>query len=533
MRVELSRKGDYAVRAMLVLARPGIEQLTAADIAAHTAIPPSYVAQVMGALVRAGLVANRRGRAGGYRLARRPSEVSLLSVIEATEGDLLLRTCILRGGPCGRDGIHCDVHQSFARAQDAATEALAGASLADVADRQGDGVASRHRPAAERATAQLTALDEAVRGISGVLELNRVLQLITDRVRGLVGAQYAAIGIVDAEGAIERFITSGIDEEGRARIGDLPRGRGLLGLIIREDRTYRIPDITTHPERFGFPPHHPEMHAFLGMPIRARGEVVGRLYLTNKLDAAEFSEEDQSLVEMFALHAGIAIDNARLHDQVQRLAIVDERERISRDLHDSAIQAIYAQTLALDDVPELIGEDPVEAARRVDEAIDALHAVIRDIRNFIFGLRPVLLEGGSLADGLRDLAAELRRSGGVEVEVVVSADDEVVDLPIETVAELLALTREALSNVARHAAASHAWVRLHADTDAIRLELADDGRGFEASQAAERGHHGVANMRSRADELGAEFAVESEPGTGTRIIVTLPRRAHRPSGDPP
>jgi Rrf2 family protein len=531
MRVELNRKGDYAVRAMLVLARPGTEQLTSAEIATRTAIPPSYVAQVMGTLVRADLVANRRGRAGGYRLARPPSEINLLSVIEAAEGDLVLRTCILRGGPCGREGVHCEVHEAFARAQDAASESLAGASLADVADRARDTTVRRARPEASRAAAQLAALDEAVRGIGGVLDVDRVLQLITDRVRGLVGAQYAALGIVDAEGAIERFITSGIDDEQRARIGDLPHGRGLLGLIIREDRSYRIPDISRHPESYGFPPNHPEMHSFLGMPIKARDEVVGRLYLTNKLEAAEFSEDDQALVEMFALHAGIAIDNARLHHQVQRLAIVDERERISRDLHDSAIQAIYAQTLRLDDVPELIGEDPDEASRRVDEAIDALHAVIRDIRNFIFGLRPVLLEGGSLADGLRDLATELRRGTGVEVEVRVP-DDGLIDLPIETVAELLALTREALSNIARHAAASHAWVRLDVDDDNVRLELADDGRGFELARAAERGHHGLANMRSRAEAIGARFEVESTSAGGTRIIVNLLWR-RRTSGDKP
>ena len=392
--------------------------------------------------------------------------------------------------------------------------------------------AARARAIAQRATAQLTALDQAVRGIGGVLDVDRVLQLITDQVRGLVGAQYAAIGIVDADGAIERFITSGISDEQRARIGDLPRGRGLLGLIIREDRAYRIPDITRHPDRFGFPPHHPEMHAFLGMPIRAQGR--GRrppVPDRTRLDAAEFGEDDQALVEMFAIHAGIAIENARLHDQVQRLAIVDERERISRDLHDSAIQAIYAQTLALEDVPELIAEDPDEAGRRVDEAIDALHAVIRDIRNFIFGLRPVLLEGGSLADGLEHLATELRRSGGVEVSISVAGEDQPADLPIETVAELLSLAREALSNVARHAAASHAWVRYQADPRQVRLELADDGRGFDAASAGERGHHGLANMRSRAESLGARFEVESGPGSGTRIIVTMPRRAGRAPGE--
>ena len=115
----------------------------------------------------------------------------------------------------------------------------------------------RSRPGGVAPTSQLNALDEAVRGISGVLDLDRVLQLITDHVRDLAAAQYAAIGIVDADGAIERFITSGISDEERARIGDLPRGRGLLGLIIRENQSYRIPDIGDHPRAYGFPPNHP------------------------------------------------------------------------------------------------------------------------------------------------------------------------------------------------------------------------------------------------------------------------------------
>ncbi len=344
-------------------------------------------------------------------------------------------------------------------------------------------MAARARSRAERATLQLSALDQAVRGISGELDVDRVLQLITDRVRDLVQAQYAAIGIVDRDGGIERFITSGISDEARAQIGDLPHGRGLLGLIIRENRSYRIPQIAEHPERYGFPPHHPEMHSFLGMPITASGAPVGRLYLTNKVGASEFSVDDQELVEMFALHAGIAIENARLHDQVRRLAIVDERDRISRDLHDSVIQAIYAQTLALDDVPDLINDDAVEAARRVDEAIDALHAVIRDIRNFIFGLRPVLVETGSLTDGLKHLATELRRNGGVEVAMADSAG-ALDDLPIEVVAELLAVTREALSNIARHASATHATLELSSSPGELRLTLVDDGRGFDATRAA-------------------------------------------------
>jgi signal transduction histidine kinase len=384
-------------------------------------------------------------------------------------------------------------------------------------------IAARAQARADRAGRQLTALDQAVRGIGGVLDVDRVLQVIVDRVRELVDAQYAAIGIVDRDGAIERFITSGISDADRARIGDLPHGRGLLGLIIRENRTYRIPNISTHPESFGFPPHHPEMHSFLGMPITARGQVVGRLYLTNKLGAGEFSTDDQALVEMFALHAGIAIDNARLNEQVRRLAVVDERDRISRDLHDSVIQSIYAQTLALEDVPELLADEPAEARRRVDDAIDALHAVIRDIRNFIFGLRPVLLEAGTLATGLEQLATELHRNGAVAIGVVVRDPEDIVGaLPIEMVAELLAIAREALSNIARHAAATHAAVELELGRGRLHLAITDDGRGFDANRAVASGHHGLANMRARSTALGASFTVASDPAGGSRIIVALP-----------
>ena len=138
---------------------------------------------------------------------------------------------------------------------------------------------------ARRAEAHLAALDVAVQGISGVLELDIVLQLIVDRVRELAEAEYAALGIVDGEGVIERFITSGLDAAERERIGSLPRGRGLLGLIISEGQTLRIADIAQDPRRYGFPPNHPEMHSFLGVPVRVKGRAVGDLYLTNKRGA--------------------------------------------------------------------------------------------------------------------------------------------------------------------------------------------------------------------------------------------------------
>ncbi|MGH2356595.1 MAG: GAF domain-containing sensor histidine kinase, partial [Candidatus Limnocylindria bacterium] len=374
--------------------------------------------------------------------------------------------------------------------------------------------------ASSRLPAVLAALDEAVRGISGVLELDRVLQLIVDRVRELLHARYAALGIMDDQGRITDFLTSGITADERRAIGDLPRGHGLLGLIIRENRSYRIADIASHPERHGFPPNHPPMRSFLGVPIPARGAVAGRLYLTDKTGAAEFSEQDQALAEMFALHAGIAIENASLHEQVQRLAVFDERDRISRELHDSVIQSIYAVTLLLDDVPEMARDGSAEAAARVDEAIEALQVVIRDIRNFIFGLRPILLDTGLLADGLRTLADQLRRGSSVHIQV---RGDEPAGIPIEVITELLAIAREALANVARHSTAAHAWVDVRDAGATLRLEVGDDGIGLHDAAAGLGGHHGLANMRARAETLGGSFETRSEPGSGTRIIVQVPR----------
>lgn len=366
----------------------------------------------------------------------------------------------------------------------------------------------------------LDALDAAVRGISSVLDVEQVLQLIVDRVRELVTAQYAALGIVGESDQITQFITSGITAEERRAIGDLPHGRGLLGLIIRENRSYRIPTIAAHPESYGFPPNHPPMASFLGVPVTVKGAVVGRLYLTNKQDATEFSAEDQALIETFALHAGIAIENAHLHEQVQRLAVVDERDRISRDLHDSVIQMIYAVTLSLEDVRELVSEAPAEARQRVDDAIDALHGVIRDIRHFIFGLRPLLLDSGSLLDGLRALADELRRNTTTEVEVV---GEEPSDLGLDVVAELLAIAREALANVARHSGAAHASIRLEESGESVRLQIADDGRGLTQELDIVGAHHGLANLRARAEALGGTFDIESGAAAGTRIIVEIPR----------
>ena len=370
----------------------------------------------------------------------------------------------------------------------------------------------------------LAAVDEAARAISSVLGIEDVLQLIVDRVRDLVEASYAALGIVGPDGRIERFITAGIDPHDRLAIGPLPTGRGLLGLIIREGQSYRIPSIADHPDSFGFPPNHPPMTSFLGVPVLSHGSSVGNLYLTDKRDAREFSVSDLRLVELFARHAGIAIDNARLHAQAGRMAVAEERDRIGRDLHDGIIQSLYAVGLSLEDVPELMDESPDEAADRVDGAIEAINLVIRDIRNFIYGLRPEAVDGDQVVAGLAALAEEVRHGGLIDVAVDLdpAADP---DLDPESGAELLNLVKEGLSNAVRHSRALRIALSLAADEVTSTLVIADDGVGFDPTVPVGAGHHGLANMRARAAAIGGRLDIRSTPGGGTRVIVELPRTA--------
>jgi signal transduction histidine kinase len=367
----------------------------------------------------------------------------------------------------------------------------------------------------------LDALDEATRAIAGELDLDRVLQLTVDRVRALVDARYAALGIVDAGGRIERFITSGMTARRRERIGALPRGHGLLGTIIRDGVSLRLPDLGAHPDSYGFPANHPPMRSFLGVPVRVAGHPIGNFYLTEKRGADEFSDDDVALVELFALHAGIAIQNARLHRQVQELVLIDERLRISRDLHDGIVQGLYAIALSLEDVPELIAEDGAEAGERVDRAIDRLNVSIRDIRSFILGLGAG--EGSTLAEGLLEAAAEVPRDRGLALDLDRAAATQLgLRLSAETSHEIVQVVREALSNAARHSRAATVHVEVALDETGATIRVDDDGQGFDSSRRAGPGPLGLANLRDRAASIGADLTIESAPRAGTHIVLRLP-----------
>jgi GAF domain-containing protein/two-component sensor histidine kinase len=547
--------------------------------------------------------------------------------------------------------------------------------------------------AARRRTEQLAALNEASLSLTSELSLGAVLQKVVDLSRQVVQARYGALGVLDEQGRIQEFVTSGISARERRRIGHPPEGKGLLGLIMREGKALRVADISAHPKSAGFPPHHPVMHSLLGLPIVYKGRTIGDLYLADKEGGGEFTQEDQDAVTLFAaqaavaiekarlyeeerrrtqewrslfelgeqvaasldlnallrtvveraqellrtesailtllspnrdeltvaasvglrtegmrnlrvpvrpttarfpaedegpviiedyltdprrttppipeileehlvsfiaarfaakgkllgvLHvanrtptrfsehdgrllqafanlAAIAVENARLYEQVQSLAVLEERQRIGMDLHDGVIQSIYAVGLNLEECSEEVFNRPREVQARLEKAINDLNQVIKDIRSYIFDLRPHALELANLTDALSTLVRELRVNSLIEANLVVDgARDLGSRLTEEQATNLFHIAQEALANVQKHARASTVEARLTVRNGVLRLAISDDGVGFAPGWDIDPSHRGLRNMAERAQSLGGHFSVESIPGKGTCVVAEIP-----------
>jgi signal transduction histidine kinase len=366
---------------------------------------------------------------------------------------------------------------------------------------------------------QLRRLLDAVMTVGTDLSLPAVLQRIAESARELVDARYCALGVLDPTRThLSEFITVGVDDETRAAIGDLPKGHGILGLLIVEPRPIRLPDLKEHPDSFGFPPNHPPMTTFLGVPLFVRGEVFGNLYLTEKASGEVFTDVDEELAMGLAAAAAVAIENARLHDRGRELSMLEDRERIARDLHDTVIQRLFATGLVLQSTHRLAAGNP-ELQDRLQQAVDDLDVTVRQIRSAIFELDTRRNPGRSLRREVLDLAGESTRPLGFDPAVRFDGPVDAA-VPDDVGEHLLATLREALANVARHAGATRVDVEVRV-TDHLTLEVVDDGRGGVTGSTATG--HGLRNMGRRAEALGGSLSVgPSSAGRGTCLRWSVP-----------
>ncbi len=358
---------------------------------------------------------------------------------------------------------------------------------------------------------------DAVLTVGSGLDLAAILRRIVESAVDLVDARYGALGVLDVERTrLEQFITVGIADDVRERIGHLPEGHGILGLLIVDPRPIRLPDLRAHPDSFGFPPGHPPMQSFLGVPILVRDEVFGNLYLTDKTGAEVFSEVDEELVVALAGAAGIAIENAHLHARVQELTLLEDRERIARDLHDTVIQRLFATGMILEGAARVAGRP--EVVSRIEAAVENLDVTVKHIRSAIFALEE--RAGGA---GVRELVLTTARDAaaqlGFEPRVVFDGPlDSVVSGSVG--ADLIATLRESLSNVARHARASTVAIEVAVVAHELSMQVADDGVGLPEHLAA--GGHGLKNMEARARAHGGSLVVRPRASGGTVVRWTVP-----------
>jgi len=355
--------------------------------------------------------------------------------------------------------------------------------------------------------------------LAGSEELSEILTRLAGRAREVTSADFAAISTFDENGVLTRFIYTGMSEDQARKLGDPPRGRGLLGHLSSIDRPLRLDDLQKDPGYTGWPDGHPDMCAFIGVPIRAGGRTIGSLYMTRVRENEPFNEADEASAAVLSLQAAVSLSAGLARERTGRISLLEERERIAHDLHDGTIQTLYAIGLECDALSHR--EDfPQEARDAFSGAVARVNDLISDMRGYIS-----VLEARSPSEEpelTRDLAFIIRSIVPPTIDSVVNISAAALqEFSIREAEDLLFIAREALSNAVRHGAPTKVAVDLRQTQDATVLIIQDNGIGFD--QATIRRGLGRITMQTRADRLGGELTLIGIPGMGATVRVAIPR----------
>lgn len=395
----------------------------------------------------------------------------------------------------------------------------------------------------DRWSQRVDRLLEAALALSSELDTEAVLQRIVEGAASVAGARYAAIGIYDSSGTITNFVHHGIDEATARAIGDLPHGRGMLGEVIVANGPIRLDDLGNDPRSVGFPPNHPPMHRFLGVPITRGGRRYGNLYLTEKSEDRAFDSDDEAFVTALAAFAAGAIESAQLAATRSEIAALEardrtrhemlgevinaqeaERARVSRDLHDDVGQALTSVLLGLRLVEGSLKTpkpDIDDAHSKIEEVRSLVADALQRARRLAFDLRPTVLDDIGLDAALTRLVDDTTERGGVAVDLAVNGIDDRSRLPVKTETVIYRVVQEALTNVMRHAQASSVSVVVHRGDGRIRAVIEDNGVGFDAKTAGSASL-GLRGMSERAVLNGGNVDIHSAPGAGTTVVLEVP-----------
>jgi ligand-binding sensor domain-containing protein/signal transduction histidine kinase len=362
---------------------------------------------------------------------------------------------------------------------------------------------------------ELEALYQADENLYRHLDLEQVLQALIDTALHLLNADKGSVLCWDDKK--ENLVIRAARNFQPQTIANtrIPLGKGIAGKVAQSGVTAIVED-TAQDASVTHSIVQPEnIHAFIQVPIKVENEVFG-VFSADYTSPRSFKEDEIRLLLALAQRAGIAIQNARLYEQSHQLAVLEERSRLARELHDAVTQTLFSASLIAEVLPQLWQRNRDEALRRLEELRQLNRGALAEMRTLLLELRPAALEKAELHDLLRQLAEALRSRAGLAVAVEA---DEACSLPVEVKVAFYRIAQEALNNVVKHARASQVSMRLRCETGTVTLGIADDGQGFDPTDVSVE-HHGLRIMRERAEAIGAQFQVKSEPGRGTQVVVT-------------
>jgi signal transduction histidine kinase len=364
---------------------------------------------------------------------------------------------------------------------------------------------------------RLEAVGEIATAILAGTESETVLKLVAGRARELVGAELATVAVPSDElGSLVLVVADGEHAEDLVGL-TFARDESVSGEVIASGRPVVLKDASNDQRTY-----HPMVKAggmgpSMFVPLIVRGQAYGTLAVANRVGGQEFDAEDLALVQKFADQAAVAMEYSRAQREVRRLAVMEDRERIARELHDGVIQSLFAVGMGMQ-ATAIMTRDP-ELQERLESAVEEVDRVIRDLRNYIFGLRPGILADRQLDQALRELAEDFREKTGVVA--VVDIDATVAAELASRAGDIVQFVREALSNVGRHAEAATCRISLHVRDGGAVVEIDDDGTGFDLESARGKGD-GLGNLQGRADALGGDLLIASAPGQGTTTRLSIP-----------
>jgi signal transduction histidine kinase/predicted hydrocarbon binding protein len=366
---------------------------------------------------------------------------------------------------------------------------------------------------------ELAALTDVMAAAGGSLELETVLQRSLAKVLEVMDSQVGAIHLLDETGVVLILAASqGVDGEVLDGIGRVSVGSGLAGWTIEQGQPLVVPRVADGLRPLLAVPAGADQ-VYVGVPIRARGRVQGVLSIIGAA-GREFSQREVALLASVADQVGTAVENAQLYRKAEQLAVVRERERLARELHDSITQSLYSMTLLAEAGQRLARAGDLERVEGyLARLADVGQQALREMRLLVYELRPLVLKREGLIGALQQRLDAVERRAGVEARLLIEGR---VELPAAVEEGLYRIAQEALNNALKHAAPTSVTVSVCTEGDQVTLEVMDNGCGFDAQTRLDVGGMGLIGMRERADRLGGELTIRSRPGEGTTVTVSVP-----------